>query len=89
MDWSKECQKTLDTIKKSVSRETLLSYLNFNKVFVIHMDASKLQLRAVIRQDGKSIYNRKVNSAQVNYTTNEWKLLSIVPYAEIGASIQQ
>ena len=45
---SKECQKTYDTIEKLVSRETLLSYPNFNKPFVIHMDASKLQLGAVI-----------------------------------------
>ena len=40
-NWSEECQKAFDTIKKLVSRETLLSYPNFNKPFVIHMDASK------------------------------------------------
>ena len=50
-NWSKECQKAFDTIKKLVSRETLLSYPNFNKPFVIHTDASKLQLGAVISQD--------------------------------------
>ena len=30
-NWSKECQKVFDTIKKLVSRETLLSYPNFQK----------------------------------------------------------
>ena len=79
-NWSKECQKAFDTIKKLVSRETLLSYPNFNKPFVIHTDASKLQLGAVISQDDKPIafYSRKLNSAQVNYTTTERELLSIV-----------
>ena len=66
--------------KRLVSRETLLFYQNFNKPFVIHTDVIKLQLRAVISQYDKPIafYSRKLNSAQVNYTTTEHKLLSIV-----------
>ena len=55
---------------KIISREILLFYSNFNKPFVIHMDASKLQLGTVISQDDKPIvfYSRRLNSAQVNYT---------------------
>ena len=40
----KESQNAFDTIKKLVSRETPLSYPNFNKLFEIHTDASILQL---------------------------------------------
>ena len=40
---SKECQKAFDTIKKLVSRETILSYPNFNKSFVIYININKLQ----------------------------------------------
>ena len=49
-------------------------------MFVIHMDASKVQLGAVIGQDNKPIafYDRKLHHAQVNYTTTERELLSIV-----------
>ena len=67
-------------MKMLVPRETLLSYPNFNKPFVIHTDTSKLQLGAVISQDDKPItfYSRQRNSAQVDYTTNERELLSIV-----------
>ena len=43
-NWSKEYDKAFDTIKKLVSRENLLSYPNFNELFEIHTDASKLQL---------------------------------------------
>ena len=70
-NWSKECQKSFDTTKKLVSRETLLSYPNFNEPFKIHTDVSKLKLGSVISQKGKPIafYNRKLNPAQVNYTT--------------------
>ena len=42
-NWSKAYREAFCTIKKLVSRETLLSYPNFNKQFVIHTDASKLQ----------------------------------------------
>ena len=79
-NWDTKCQKAFDSIKKIVSRETLLSYPNFNEPFDIHTDASKLQLGAVISQKGKPIafYSRKLNPAQVNYTTTERELLSIV-----------
>ena len=61
-NWSKECQKAFDTVNKLVSQETLLSYPNFNKPFVINTDASKLQLGAVISLDNKPIalYSRKL-----------------------------
>ena len=60
-NWSKERQKAFDKIKKLVTKETLLSYPNFNKTFATHTDANKLQLGAVISQDDKPIafYSRK------------------------------
>ena len=79
-NWSKEYQKIFDTIKSLSSRETLLSYPNFDKPFEIHTDSSKLQLGSVISQKGKPIafYSRKLNPAQVNYTTTERELIFIV-----------
>ena len=79
-NWSEEYKKVFDTIKKLVSRETLLSYPNFHEPFEIHMDTSKLQLGSVVSQKGKPIlfYSRKLNPTQVNYTATERKLLSIV-----------
>ena len=79
-NWSIECQKAFEPIKKLVSRETLLSYPNFNYPFEIHMDASKVQMGPVISQKGKPIafYSRKLNCTQVNYTTTEHELFSIV-----------
>ena len=76
-NWSKECQKAFDIIKKLVSREISLSYPNFKKPFKIDVDASKLQLGSVISQKGKPIvfYSRKINPAQVSYTTIEHELL--------------
>jgi RNase H-like domain found in reverse transcriptase len=54
-------------MKKLIAKETLLTYLNFNKMFEIHTDASKVQLRACILQEGRPVafYSRKLNLAQI------------------------
>jgi hypothetical protein len=78
--WSDVEQKAFETMKRIISRETLLAYPDFNKPFIIHTDASQKQLGAVISQDDKPIafYSRKLNPAQTRYTTTERELLSIV-----------
>jgi len=79
-NWDDKCQKAFDSINKIVSSDTLLAYPNFNEEFVIHTDASKLQLGAFIIQNNQPIalYSRKLNPNQANYTTTERELLSIM-----------
>ena len=49
-----EChQKAFENIQIIVSRETVLTYPNFNETFEIHNDASHTQLGEVISQKGK------------------------------------
>ena len=43
-NWTEGHQKAFEHMKKSLYRETLLVYFNFNKAFVIHTDASKVHL---------------------------------------------
>ena len=78
--WTSVEQEAFEQIKKVVSRETLLSFPNFEETFDIHTDASDTQLGAVISQGGKPIafYSRKLADAQKRYTTTERELLSIV-----------
>ena len=58
----------------------MFRHADFNKPFEIHTDASKYQLGAVISQEGKTIvlYNRKLNSSKINYTTTDRKIMAIV-----------
>ena len=78
--WTHIEQAAFDTMKKVMSKETLLIYPDFNKTFEIHTDASHTQLGACISQEGQPIafYSRKLNPAQSNYTTTERELLAIV-----------
>ena len=59
-----------------------MAYPDFNGLFEIHNDSSKLHIGAVISQKGKPIafYSQHMNSDQQNYTTTEKELPSIVAY---------
>jgi hypothetical protein len=78
--WEEVHENAFQTMKKILSRETLLVYPDFSQPFEIHTDASHTQLGAVISQKGRPIafYSRKLNPAQTRYTTTERELLAIV-----------
>ena len=67
-------KKTTGSGKKNIQK-----YLK-TSIFLLHMDASNLQLGAVISQKGKPIafLSKKLNPAQTHYTTIEKELLAIV-----------
>ena len=78
--WTNVEEEAFHKLKLAISKETMLNYPNFSKVFEIHTDASDKQLGAVIAQEGKPIafYSRRLTSAQEKYTTTERELLVIV-----------
>ena len=63
-------QDYFEKIKRTVDRDTLLTYINSNETFKIHTDAIAFQLGAHIIQKGKPItfYSRKPNDTQKWYT---------------------
>ena len=78
--WDEAQDKAFQEIKKLISKNTMLIFPDFNKVFEIHTDASDYQLGSVIRQDQKPIafYSKKLTATQHNYTVGEREMLSIV-----------
>ena len=78
--WTAVEQKAFTDLKKIISKETLLTYPDFNKPFDIHTDASDKQLGSIISQNGRPIafYTRKLSATQMRYTVGERELLSIV-----------
>jgi RNase H-like domain found in reverse transcriptase len=78
--WSAECERSLATVKQTLGKNIVLTFPDFKKPFEIYTDASKVQLGAVIKQEGKPLafYSRKLSDAQTRYTVTELEFLSIV-----------
>ncbi len=61
--WDPIHQQAFDNIKAAIAKETVLAYPDFLKPFEIYMDASSMQLGAVITQDNRPIafFSRKLS----------------------------
>ena len=62
-NWTEEHQKAFEHMKKYISREIRYVCCDISESSIIHTDASKVQLGAVISQDNipMAIYSRKLN----------------------------
>jgi hypothetical protein len=85
--WTPEMDKAFEEVKKLVSAAALCAYPDHNKRFVIETDASDYQMGAItiIKQEDDNgllrpvaYFSQKFNKAQLNYSTRDQELLSIV-----------
>jgi hypothetical protein len=81
--WTHKCQANFDKLKQSLANSVALAYPDFSKPFIIHTDASKYQLGAVISQETPQVrliafYSQKLTDAQTRYSIIELELLFIV-----------
>ncbi len=78
--WDPIHQQAFGNKKAAITKETVLAYLDFLKLFEIYMDASSMQLGAAITQDSRPItfIIRKLSKTQQKYSVTEIELLAIV-----------
>jgi hypothetical protein len=83
--WNEDCQKGLDTLKQRLVTTPILIFLDWNKEFHVHVDASSIALGVVLSQPGEgdidhpiAFASRKLSISEKNYTTTEREGLAMV-----------
>jgi len=81
--WLESQQDAFDTLKAALTSPPVLAYPDFSKPFVLHTDASRLGLGAVLYQsiDGKQCViayaSRGLNKAEQNYPVHKLEFLAL------------
>jgi hypothetical protein len=70
--WDPIHQQVFGVVKATIAKDVVLAYPDFTKPFEIYMDASIMQLGAVITQDNRPIvfYSRKLSKTLTKYSSN-------------------
>ncbi len=78
--WGEVHQRAFDHVKATITKDIVLAYPDFNKVFEIYTDASSKQLGAVITDDNRPIafFSWKLSDTQCKYSVTKIELLAIV-----------
>jgi hypothetical protein len=68
--WDEVHQRAFNHVKATTTKDVVLAYLDYSKVFEIYTDASSKQLGAVITQDNRPIalFSWKLSDAQQKYS---------------------
>jgi hypothetical protein len=85
-EWSEECQKAYDELKRALTSEPILRMPRFDLIFIVTTDWSKLAIGAVLSQidpdtnfDHPVAYaSRLLTSAEQNYSPTEGECLALV-----------
>ncbi len=78
--WDEVHQRAFNHVKATITKDVVLAYPVYNKVFKIYTDASIKQLGAVITQDNRPIafFSWKLYATQRKYSITKIELLAIV-----------
>jgi hypothetical protein len=78
--WDEVHQRAFDHVKATITREVVLAYPDFSKVFEIFTNTSSKQLGAVITQEIRPIvfFSQKLSTTQSKYSITKIELHAIV-----------
>jgi hypothetical protein len=78
--WDEVHQRAFDHVQATISKEVVLAYPDYSKVFEIYTNASSKQPRAVITQENRPImfFSWKLSPMQCKYSVTKIELISIV-----------
>lgn len=83
-EWTDECQKEFDDMKKALTSGPVMAYPDYNKKFIVSTDASYQCLGATLSQEGKggeqviAYASRSLNIHEKNYGVTKLEALGVV-----------
>ena len=84
-EWTTKCQVAFETLKQHLISAPILTYPDFDKLFILFTDASGLGLGAVLAQIGKdekehvvAYASRRVTPTESNYSATELECLGVI-----------
>jgi hypothetical protein len=83
--WTPKCDKAFETLKEKLIIAPILIFLDWEKEFHVHVDASRISLGAILTQLGDGAMDHPIyfaswnlSQAECNYTMTEWKGLAMI-----------
>jgi hypothetical protein len=79
-EWDDKCDEAFNEVKQALADAPVLAHPDFDRPFEVICDASIVGIGAVLIQDKHPIafMSRKLNKAEIRYTTTEQELLAVV-----------
>lgn len=79
-EWGKNQQESFEILKRDLTVDKVMAYFDATKQTVIIVDASPLELGALLTQDGKVISygSRALNDVETRYSQTEREALAVV-----------
>jgi len=78
--WVEAVDKSFYLLKKKITKQPILSLLDFNKLFQVEFDASGTAIGVVLSQERKHVayFSEKLNEAKQKYTSYDKEFYAIV-----------
>nr|GEZ17276.1 hypothetical protein [Tanacetum cinerariifolium] len=78
--WTQSTQKAFEQIKEYLCESPILALPDFNQLFEVECDASKVSIGAVLLKNKRQImyFSEKLNSSRKNYSTYDKEFYAIV-----------
>jgi len=78
--WSDIQEAAFNKMKDIMAQDTMITYPQFDKPFVVYTDASEKQIGGVVTQENKPLgfFSKKLTDTQRRYPVTEQELLAIV-----------
>jgi hypothetical protein len=83
--WNEECQRGLETLREKMVTAPIIVFLDWEKIFHVHVDASAIALGSILTHPGAreldhliAFASRKLSESEKNYNTIEREGLAML-----------